>query len=830
MKSLLYISILLLTACSLSAQQTIKGIVTDAGNGRPVDAAAVQIRKAGQQLPLTYTLTKADGTFTLPLHQTDDTLFVHVSLLGYKAVRQKITKGATLHIRLEPEVFTLKEVEIRPGRVYGRQDTINYDVSQFISPKDEAIKDVLKKLPGVDVDDDGKISYNGKNISKFYVEGMDLTDGRYNQLTNNLQANAVKSVQVIENHQPIRVLQKKLTTKDIAINLKLKDDFRDRWMGTLEGGTGASPLLWEGIGNAIQISRKSQSAYIYKGNNRGDDVTDEQNVLTSIHAEEKTGPSLPSFLSQPSFSAPLKKERLLFNNVHSLSGNRVYKLSETLQLRLNANYLHDLQKQKRGSMTSYYQTGDTATLTEQSDTRILSDRAEVAVNLENNTESHYLTNSFNLSGDWERSTSLISGTSSADQRIRTPDMGVHNYLKNIWARDSYTLEVRSLLRYHSLQAQILIDGDKQTMDLQQLYLDHSISYLRKKRNLTRRYTAGETSDVNSIRNGTSLYLRPSYQWNLHKWNLTFNLPLVWTAFPGADFSRLAANPFFYMNYKFNYAWRFSFHANYKESYGSITDLYPDAYRTDYRNYRVNNRILPVYRNQDYSLYGEYKSTVREFFATLSLNHNRGWSDHIFEQQVRDGQVVLVSHRLSNHSSGWTMKGTLSKGFYDWGLKTSLSYLLGRNNAEQLSAGERLPYRYDFMQYEPKLIWSPLRSFSVSYQATIHLGRSKIGTGTRLDPLLNVVRKFQLSYELFPVEINLSADHYHNDVSRDKSVNAFFADLSLRWKTGSWQFTVEATNLFNKKQYGYTQYSATESYTSWIDIRPREFMASARYKF
>ena len=291
-----------------------------------------------------------------------------------------------------------------------------------------------------------------------------------------------------------------------------------------------------------------------------------------------------------------------------------------------------------------------------------------------------------------------------------------------------------------------------------------------------------------------------------------------------------SNPFLYINYKFNYAWRFSFHANYKESYGSITDLYPAAYRTDYRNYRMNNGILPVYRNQSYSLYGEYKSTVREFFSTLSLNHNRGWSDRIFEQQVRDGQVSLVSHRLSNYSSGWTVKGTLSKGFYDWGLKTSLSYLLGRNNAEQLSAGERLPYRYDFMQYEPKLIWSPLCSFSASYQATIYLGRSKIGTGTRLDPLLNVVQKFQLSYELFPVEINLSADHYHNDVSRDKSVNAFFAGLFLRWKMGSWQFTAEATNLFNKKQYSYTQYSVTESYTSWINIRPREFMASVRYKF
>ena len=310
MKSLLYISILLITACNLSAQQVIKGTVTDAGNGQPVDAATVQIRKTGRQLPLTYTLTKADGTFILPLHQADDSLFVHVSLLGYKAIRQKITAGTRLLIRLEPEIFTLKEVEIRPGRVYGQHDTINYDVSQFISPKDEAIKDVLKKLPGVDVDDDGKISYNGKKISKFYVEGMDLTDGRYNQLTNNLQAGAVKSVQILENHQPIRALQKKLTTEDIAINLKLKDNFRDRWMGTLEGSMGIPPLLWEGMGNAIQISRKSQSAYIYKGNNRGNNVTDEQNVLTQTGAKRRIGPSIPSFLSQPSFSAPLKKERL----------------------------------------------------------------------------------------------------------------------------------------------------------------------------------------------------------------------------------------------------------------------------------------------------------------------------------------------------------------------------------------------------------------------------------------------------------------------------------------------------------------------------------------
>lgn len=57
---------------------------------------------------------------------------------------------------MEPQVFSLKEVEIRPGRVWGQQDTINYDVTRFLSPKDQSIKDVLWKLPGIDIDDLGE--------------------------------------------------------------------------------------------------------------------------------------------------------------------------------------------------------------------------------------------------------------------------------------------------------------------------------------------------------------------------------------------------------------------------------------------------------------------------------------------------------------------------------------------------------------------------------------------------------------------------------------------------------------------------------------------------
>jgi outer membrane receptor protein involved in Fe transport len=55
-------------------------------------------------------------------------------------------------------------------------------------------------------------------------------------------------------------------------------------------------------------------------------------------------------------------------------------------------------------------------------------------------------------------------------------------------------------------------------------------------------------------------------------------------------------------------------------------------------------------------------------------------------------------------------------------------------------------------------------------------------------------------------------------------------VTLLWNTGSWQLGASVTNLFDKRQYSYTEYTSTQSYTSWVHIRGREFLASAKYRF
>ena len=84
---------------------------------------------------------------------------------------RNINAAGILNLSLQPEAIVLKEVQIRPGRINTRKDTVRYDLAQFASSKDVHIKDVLKKLPGVDVDENGQVKYKGKAIDHYFVEG-----------------------------------------------------------------------------------------------------------------------------------------------------------------------------------------------------------------------------------------------------------------------------------------------------------------------------------------------------------------------------------------------------------------------------------------------------------------------------------------------------------------------------------------------------------------------------------------------------------------------------------------------------------------------------------
>ena len=142
------------------------------------------------------------------------------------------------------------------------------------------------------------------------------------------------------------------------------------------------------------------------------------------------------------------------------------------------------------------------------------------------------------------------------------------------------------------------------------------------------------------------------------------------------------------------------------------------------------------------------------------------------------------------------------------MKTSLTLLLSRSNGEQLtrladSEGNRQSllqtYRYDYLKAEPKIIWSPADVFEAEYHATLGYGGSKIGSDTRLTPLLDFVQRLHLTFSIGQVDLRLSGEHYRNDLGGDAHLNTVFADASLIYKRKKWRLEASLNNLFNKKK-------------------------------
>ena len=655
----LSLPILALFAMTAHAQ-SLSGLVTDEETGQPLEAVMISVLRNGTMID--YALTDARGRYSLPWKYNGN-LQVSVSLLGYRREIRNISAAGTLHIRLHPEAIALKEVQIRPGRIHGRKDTVRYNLAEFASSKDVHIKDVLKKLPGVDIDDNGQVKYKGKAIDHYFVEGMDVTGGRYSQINNNLSAKAVKSAEIMENYQSVKALKGKLSSDEIALNLKLDPQARDQWIvnGTLGAGwsdgtqetTGTAQtkrdkgtLLWENAANALQLGKGKQSIYGYKSNNNGTDLSREQHILTNNTSQQIP---LHGFLVQPGISAPLDKQRLLFNETHTLNANRMYKWNDERSLRLQAGYTHNRITQQRGNSQVYYQPDDTIRMDEAYHYCLQNDAAHMEMHYEDNKTIHYLSNRFLAESETNRGTSH-----ELQQTMRTSQFTAKNFFSLIRNGEKSTWKFNSATQYAYLPSSLSLHDGKDKFIQHSLYNDNKASHLRKHNGFTRQYTAGIKGEWASVKyhstrmetfgaSSFSPYLSSYFQLEQGKWQGSLSLPLSYKRYFSQQRSFLFFNPSLYLRYQPDYHWKISLYGSLHRSAGDVTDLCPFTYRTDYRTWKNTDGLFPVSIRQQYNLYGEYKNTVQEFFATATLSYRHVHYNTLNEQSISENRKIGRAH-------------------------------------------------------------------------------------------------------------------------------------------------------------------------------------------
>ena len=118
----------------------------------------------------------------------------------------------------------------------GLEKTVSYDVAKFLDVRDKKLEDVLRKMPGVQLQDfEGYIwiSYNGRDVDKIYVNGMDILEGNY-QPVYNMKPEDVERLEITENHTAIRIMKGREYNNTAAINVVLKKGESD-WSGSIKG-------------------------------------------------------------------------------------------------------------------------------------------------------------------------------------------------------------------------------------------------------------------------------------------------------------------------------------------------------------------------------------------------------------------------------------------------------------------------------------------------------------------------------------------------------------------------------------------------------------------
>ncbi len=336
-----------------SAGRQVTGRVTDAKTGKGV--SYVTCKTLGERDSLmAYALTDGTGAFTLTL--PDGAEAVEFTLMGYDKKRigaRDARQG--MRVRLAPSGIMLKEVTVKARPIDIHKDTINYNVAAFQGKEDRYIEDVLKKMPGIEVADNGAIRYKGRPINKFNIEGQDLLGNQYNQATRNMPADAVATVQVMEDDQPIRALKDRVPSDKATLNIKLKQGYKLRPFGEARGGIGGfNDVLWNNSLTLMNVGRKNQLLLTAKMDNNGENLS--ENTVEHIdYADNENYEPLPPEMTVTAGTdnPPISEKRYLRNKSYSVGLNHVHRIGRYGSLRTNITY-YGTSDRAEDSTYNYY--------------------------------------------------------------------------------------------------------------------------------------------------------------------------------------------------------------------------------------------------------------------------------------------------------------------------------------------------------------------------------------------------------------------------------------------------------------------------------------------
>lgn len=851
-------------------------------DGKPVPHASVTIRDA-QGRVVAFKVSDVSGGFAmaLPTDVPTDSLRLQINHLGYARVDIPLTPIKNRYdVLMEERAIDLSEVDVKSRpRIDSRGDTLTYDVTSFAKAEDRSIGEVLKRMPGMEVSESGQIKYNGQNITNFYIDGDDLLDDKYAVGTKTIPHAMVKGVEVLQNHQPLKVLRNKALSDQVAINLIIKDEAKLKLTGQAKLGAGL-PHQYDGELNSILFNKKYKMLNVAKGNNVGTDLATDFTAFNLSNALLGIGNSRPTaLLSSATVGNPgLSKQRYYFNNSGSLNANNLVNLGDGFQFKSNVNLLLDRNDMVYNSYSEIYLGQDTIRYTERQDMEKDPFLTDVSLTVNANKENSYFNNVLKLgySGEVGRS-SLLSNDMEMAQRLRNRVRDFSNtmeYVPQLKNKDVITLywylnhqnQPQTLTISPGINAEVLNAGApflgvRQFAETPTWFSRTSVAYRLAKGMIKQRYRVGILNEWQRLHtslrltqtNGDETPYRASsdnelhwdrhqlfadgtYEYKKGRLEASFTLPVAAQRIHYSDVSfaldeqdtRLLFNPSLHVKLMANNEDYMRFNYDFANQLGNINGVFRGAVLENYRSIHANDARLQERDSHTAGLRYHFQRAITMLFMNAGISYNKSTANTITSSVVTDDIARTILLPFDNDVSSVSADAGVSKFIFALGATASVKGSWNTTRFNQLLNGESLPFNNISFTLNPGVEARLFRRISINYNG------SGTWTTSRLVNRDATIRVDDRQIRLYDQYVGLTYSPFNNTFLRVSSrhqyigqqqmqdVSYFFVDANIRRKLSKWRTELELDliNLANITAYETFSLSANHFGYNHYQLRGR----------
>lgn len=833
----------------------------DFENNTPIDGAIVSVRMLPQKRIIAFMQTSKQGLYHLACTILDGVQYdIRVSSIGYETLSIPIKPDIfTYDIRLLSKPIELQEVRIKPRSIYDKGDTVVYSMSHFREKQDRSLADVLKRMPGFEVNKSGSIKYNGKPINKFYIEGKDMLGERYGIASQSIRHEDVANVEVMENHQPIKALEDISFSQNPAINIRLKERAKSRLLGVVRIGGGFKPLLFDGEISLMRFGKKTQTLNTYKGNNIGKDITQEADIqeIKGLISTYGNRYRLRDYIQvKPALLIDLNDERVTFNRSHAITTNNLLSLSKSSTLTAQFTYLNNHLYSDKINSIEYY-LSDSTIMNSFTEEVIRNERKLTGdIAYEVNKSDFYLRNKFLAEITSQYTDMEYTGHYANEQQVSLPWQRYADdfHLIKKKGKKAYTLRSFNQWEQKRQTLDILHFGREETQSIctQALYshTNTAFSYILNPFVISMRtgivgmIRQMETDWNVFSRNRVIMrhfypYLSPEIEMRHGKWEIKGLLPFSWSWYGYKDkisdlqkrHQSINFSPYLSLRYIFSTQLNSLISVGYTQDTPDEQSFFPHAILNNHRNISLGTTDFNVGNHWNISWGLTYRNVLQAIFMNAGISYIYNYLPRVSNKTFQ--RDYIINNYLPHPANTRTV---MLNGNFSKGIDGIRGYLLLHTewmnfNGILYQNGSLYDYTSQLLSITPKFSSRPIQWCSLSYEFNYLRNATIFSTLTSRQTFNRFTQK--MSCSIAPANnwhIRMTAEHYCNEYQVNKYKHFFLSDAEFTYGFNNGiELNLVMRNIFDTQTYDYVLLDNLSRSQTFYHIRPRNVLVSIYFK-